>query len=89
MNSIFNAGRVVKQLKKKGALQYSCPVCKGTNFAVQGEIATISTTNTINTLNLGTYVPCAMMICTNCGNIKLFALEILDNEDSSNVGTQE
>lgn len=89
MNRVFNAGRVVKQLTKKCALQYTCPVCKGTNFAVQGEIATISTTNSINTLNLGNYVPCAMMICTNCGNVTFFALEILDNEDSSNVGTQE
>ncbi len=80
MNKEFDPANTIKKLKTHGALQYTCPVCKGNSFAVQGEVATITTTKDINTMNLGSYVPCAMMICTACGNVQLFALGILDKE---------
>lgn len=89
MKDNFDADIVIRKLKKQGAMHYRCPLCGGTNFAVQGEVATISTTDRINTMNLGTYVPCAMMICTNCGNVQFFALGILDKDEGCSDAGQE
>ena len=79
MTDGYNPNYVIQELRKRGAMHYVCPICKGSNFGVQGEVATISTTNRITTMNLGMYIPCAMMTCMNCGNVQFFALGILDS----------
>jgi len=85
MSDVFDADKVIENLRRFGATNYACPICGGHKFSVQGEIATINTTNKIRVLSLGTYVPCAMMICSTCGNIQFFALPIINGEASDGV----
>lgn len=78
MDDILNVDNVITHLRQSGANKYVCPICGGHKFSISGDVATINTTKRITTLNLGTYVPCAMMICSTCGNIQFFALPIIN-----------
>lgn len=70
----FNPQEVIQFLQQKGIRNYKCPICQGNNFSIQNEIATISITDKLNTVQLGNHVPSAIMVCKNCGNLQFFAL---------------
>ena len=76
----FDPKHAIEQLKKHGASQAICPICKGNSFSVQSEVATIISSDKKTSINLNSYVPCAMMVCTSCGHVEFFALGILDRE---------
>ena len=83
-NDKFDSKDAIIKLKKHGAANAVCPICKGNSFSVQGEVATIITSDEKNSINLNSYVPCAMMVCTKCGHVEFFALGILDREVDTN-----
>lgn len=73
----FDTQRTIQILKEKGFGNYVCPCCGGKHFSVQSDIATITVTKEMKTIQLGTYIPSAVVVCTNCGNIQFFALNVL------------
>lgn len=74
MENSFNSKEAVNKLKEKGISNYTCPFCGGRQFSVNNELATISVTDEIKTINIGNYIPAAILICNKCGNLQFFAL---------------
>ena len=70
----FDAQAAISALKTKGLGKYVCPCCGGRKFSVHNEAATLSVSDQLNVLKIGNYVPAAILICDNCGNLQFFAL---------------
>ena len=65
----------VQAMKARGG-DTPCPICHGRNFDL-GEYAGImhvSQETDVDATRVGTYVPCAMRVCTQCGHVDFFAL---------------
>ena len=91
MGKEYDADQVISELKKRGAGSYICPFCQGNSFSVHEKIATITISGAIHKMELGHYIPSAILICKKCGNLSFFALAglgILEEGDSSDGKAQ-
>lgn len=73
--------QVEKTITEKGATA-PCQRCGNKDLAVVPNHIKIVLQNKPKEINLsGDYIPCAMVICVNCGNIVLHALKGLGVEE--------
>lgn len=87
MDNKYDARQAIKKLQQRGIGNYVCPFCQGREFSVQEQLATISISDDIKHLNIGHYIPSAILVCSKCGNLSFFALAalgMLEKGDSSN-----
>jgi predicted RNA-binding Zn-ribbon protein involved in translation (DUF1610 family) len=65
------------KLADKGANQ-KCPVCGRPNWTVDDDPAAVNAIDPdTDEILLGTALPAAVMVCKNCGFIRLHAVEVL------------
>lgn len=91
MEKKYDATLAIKKLKERGIGNYICPFCQGRQFSVQEQLATISISSDVHSVELGHYIPAAILVCNQCGNLSFFALAglgMLDKGDSSNGETK-
>ncbi len=75
--------QVLQKLKEKGAAP-SCEVCHQNNWAVVDQAIAAPITDLSGGLRIPQpQIPCAGLICNNCGNLRLFALGALGIEIGS------
>ena len=70
----YESSKAVQELARRGVRAPKCPYCGGMKFSISGELATISVTKQIGSVDIGTHIPSAVLICENCGNLQFFAL---------------
>lgn len=66
----------VNSLKARGG-DKPCPICGGRNFDLGEWVGVLHVSQEISDMdatNVGTFIPCAMRICTQCGHVDMFAL---------------
>jgi predicted RNA-binding Zn-ribbon protein involved in translation (DUF1610 family) len=69
------------KLADKGASQ-ECPVCGGIHWTADGTPAAVHAIDPDEgEVNLGTAVPAAIFVCSNCGFIRLHALDVVLGRD--------
>jgi hypothetical protein len=73
-NKTFDSNLAVSKILEKGAAKYICPICSGKEFTVSDTPGTILTTKVLGSVQIGRHVPCAIMVCNNCGHLDFFAL---------------
>ena len=73
----FDVHKAIKKLQEKGINKYTCPICQGRKFSIPDTIATIHSSENVNSVVLGTYFPAVAVVCNNCGNMTFFSLGAL------------
>ena len=69
--------QVIKALQEK-RINANCEVCSQNNWSIIDKAVTLNMSNLDGSFSLpGPMVASAGTVCNNCGNIRLFALEIL------------
>ncbi len=69
---------VLTKLREKG-IKANCEICNNNNWAFVDQPVSVNITDMSGNLRIPTpQVPAAAMICNHCGNIRLFALGVLD-----------
>lgn len=76
-NSSFSSKAFVEQIILKGANHYICPICSGKDFTVVDDVGTLLVSKNLTSLQIGRHIPCAIMVCTNCGHLDLFSIGVL------------
>jgi hypothetical protein len=70
--------KIIAAIKSKGATR-ECNRCGKNKFVVMDEFARIDIQKSVATFNIGgPSIPCAVVICENCGNTFFHALGSLD-----------
>lgn len=77
MDNYFNSQDALVKLRSLQQVGHRCHYCGNNTFSIEGKYAVIGTGDDFNTINIGQYIPSAIMICNKCGNIQLFALGAL------------
>lgn len=68
--------RIVQELDKRG-VNNRCPRCAENRLTLLDDYACPVTVNESMGINLGQIIPCAAILCVNCGYVTLHALGIL------------
>ena len=88
MNNKYDANKAIEKLEERGIRQYICPYCQGRDFSILEKMATIGVSTEVKSVELGHYIPAAIMLCNKCGNLSFFALAnlgMLDGGESGNA----
>ena len=83
----YDPNKTLAKLREKGFLGYKCPICKNTAFSVQANYTTILLSESLDEIQLKSFVPAAIVICKHCGHIDLFSLfelGVIDKENEEN-----
>lgn len=68
---------ILDKLKEKGAMP-QCEICHENNWAVVDQAVSAPVSDLSGNFRLPQpQIPCAGLICNNCGNLRLFALGAL------------
>jgi len=72
--------RIIAALRRKAPPAPHCPVCGVSDWAIQGGVfyhrESIRTEWSVS--SSGSSLPCAAMVCKNCGNTHFLSLSVLD-----------
>lgn len=69
--------KIIKKLEERGAVN-PCPKCGGRDFYLSDGYDVISTQKRLDGIVLfGRYLPCALIVCKNCGNVSFHAIGAL------------
>lgn len=70
-------GKIIKELEKRGAIK-PCSRCSHNKFTLLGDLARVDQQKDFKSVRLGgNAIPCAMVACSNCGNVSFHAIGIL------------
>ena len=70
--------KVLEALNKK-KINANCEVCGQNNWSVGDQAVTLLVSNLEGGISLPPpNIPSAALVCNNCGNVRLFALGVLD-----------
>jgi len=68
----------LRQWISQKTLLLQCEVCRSSNWVPGDVIMAPSHSGSGNAFDFGNGIPMAQVICSNCGNIKLFAAAMMD-----------
>lgn len=76
---IYDPDAFVKELTKRMGSRHmpNCPFCGNNAYTTPQEVSTIPVGKNISGISIGQTAPCAMVVCTTCGHVDLFALGTL------------
>lgn len=73
----FSESEFLEALQSKIVPSLTCPICGGTQFTTYPKFTSMPVQERIGGAEFGSYVPCGILICKNCGRIDLFSLGAL------------
>lgn len=78
--------KIVEVLNKKKA-NANCEICNSNNWAIADQAVTLLVSKLEGGISLPPpNIPCAVVVCNNCGNVRLFALNALGILDKNQGG---
>lgn len=77
-NEVYNPNAFIEKLKSKINSKFPhCPYCGCNIYTTPQELVTLPVGKQFRGMSLGQTAPCAMVVCTTCGHVDLFALGTL------------
>lgn len=70
--------KAIKTMNERGVKNYRCSFCGSTKFSIQNEPSTVLVTSSIKTIELKSYIPSMVFVCSRCGHLDFLSLLQLD-----------
>lgn len=81
MDNIEMIKKAIARMHERGVKDYRCSFCGNNTFAIQQEPSTVLVTSEIKTIELKSYIPSLVFVCTRCGHLDFFSLLQLEAFD--------
>lgn len=81
--------KIVSDLRSKGISNFTCPMCKKNQFNLLNDVLVLFPSKENRNISLSEYIPSAGIVCTNCGYISLFAINVASPTVFQELGKDE